>query len=185
MPDKDHPKHEHAAPHHAKLTLPVSVVSPSEALHLLNELEQIDEALLQLEIRKAGSNVNMPKTSRLMDKTVEHNKLNLLKKEDRVALKQYLELVKEKAPQLHFSFGADPTPAFMEKLVRWLRENIHAHALVTVGLQPQIGAGCILRTTNKQFDFSLGRTIESKRELLMKQLLSESASSVPAPAEQH
>ncbi|HSX45624.1 MAG TPA: hypothetical protein VLG27_01300 [Candidatus Saccharimonadia bacterium] len=150
--------------------LPVLISSPAEITRLASELDQIDEVLMQLSMRTAGTDVKMPKTSRLMDMLVEHNKLNLLKPEDRVALKQFLVLVKDKAPRLHVSFGADPAPAFMDKLMTWLRKEISPYVLVTVGLQPNIGAGCIVRSTNKQFDFSLGKTFINKRELLMQKL---------------
>jgi hypothetical protein len=42
--------------------------------------------------------------------------------------------------------------------------------LVRVGLQPNIGAGCVVRTTNKSFDFSLRRFFDSKHEFFMKKL---------------
>jgi len=37
-------------------------------------------------------------------------------------------------------------------------------------LQPTIAAGCIVRTTNKYFDFSLRQDFTDKRELLLKQI---------------
>ena len=48
----------------------------------------------------------------------------------------------------------------------WLRREIHPLVLMTVGLQPNIGAGCIVRTTNKYFDFSLRQDFANKRDLL-------------------
>lgn len=153
-----------------KLALPVIVSSPGDVGHLAHELDQIDEMLVQLSLRAPGSEVKMPKTSRLMDIMVEQNKLNLLKPEDRQLLKQFLEGVRNKAPRLHISFGTDPSVSFMEKLMAWLRREIHPLTLVTVGLQPNIGAGCIVRSTNKQFNFSLGQTFAQKRELLLNRL---------------
>lgn len=155
-------------------TLPPLVASPADVRRLCRELEQIDEALLQLKLRSDGGNVKMPKTSRLMDLTVEHNKLNLLKIDDRKLLKRFLELVGQKAPQLHFSFSADPSAGFIEKLVTWLRQEIHPHVVVTIGLQPNIGAGCIVRSTNKYFDFSLKQTFASQNALLLDKLSSKS-----------
>jgi hypothetical protein len=166
---------QHAKPVHksskAAPVLPPQVVSPADVGRLINELNQIDEMLLQLELRTAGDEVKMPKTSRLMDQIVDHNKLNLLNKADRQALKSLLTAVQQQAPRLHFSFGSDPPPAFTEKLIVWLRQEIHPYVLMTVGLQPGIGAGCRLRSLNKYFDFSLGQTLVQKRELLMKRLV--------------
>lgn len=155
-----------------EVSIPAQVSSPTDVNRLVDELNQLDEALLQLGLRSGGSEVKLPKTSRLLDLLVEHNKLNLLKEADRQALKKFMVALNQQAPRLHFSFGADPSVAFMEKLVTWLRHEIHPYALVTVGLQPGIGAGCRLRTTNKYFDFSLGQTFVHKRDLLTQRLKS-------------
>jgi hypothetical protein len=153
-----------------ELKLPVMVSGPTDIGRLFRELELIDQALLQLGLRKGGSEVKMPKTSRLMDQVIETNKLNLLHKLDRTELEHFLNAIKEKSPVLHMSFSADPSPGFIEKLMTWLRKEIHPQLLLTIGLQPTIGAGCIVRTTNKQFDFSLREDFLSKRELLLGQI---------------
>jgi F0F1-type ATP synthase delta subunit len=164
---------------HKDFVLPVGAASPADVGRLIRELELIDEALLQLGLRAGGNEVKMPQTSRLMDQTIETNKLNLLHKEDRVSLKQSLAAVKQDSPVLHISFSADPTPIFIEKLMIWLRREIHPSVLLTCGLQPNIGAGCIVRTANKQFDFSLRQDFQKKRDLLLSQLAAPPAK--PAP----
>lgn len=163
------------------LVLPLTVASPADAGRLIHELELIDDALLQLGLRKSGSEVKMPVTSRLMDQIIQANKLNLLQKTDRASLRQFLEGVKQQSPVLHISFSADPSPSFMEKLMDWLRREIHPTVMVTSGLQPNIGAGCIVRTANKQFDFSLRQDFMQKRELLLSQLAVPEAKKAPSP----
>jgi F0F1-type ATP synthase delta subunit len=123
-----------------------------------------------LGLRTGGKEVKLPKTSRMMDQIVEINELNLLKPHDRTALKQFLKIVHDTSPVLNISFGVDPSVAFVEKLVTWLRKEIHPLVLMNVGLQPNMGGGCIVRTTNKQFDFSLRQYFAQKRDLLIKQL---------------
>lgn len=162
-----HDKQAPAAPRHKLVGLPPTVVSPADLGRLIRELEQIDNHLLELQLRKAGSDVALPKTSHLMEITLELNKLNLLQNADRLQLKQLLNLAKERAPVVHMSFSADPSPAFLEKVVVWLRREIHPLVLVTVGLQPNMGAGCMIRTTNKQFDLSLRQDFADKHELLL------------------
>lgn len=149
-----------------QFVLPVLVSSTVDIGRLLRELGDIDESLLQLQLRKTGGEIKMPKTSHLMDQLLQANKLNLLKDTDRQVLKQCLETVQKQAPVMHMSFSADPTVDFMEKLMTWLRREIHPIVLVTVGLQPNIGAGCILRTVNKQFDLSLRQDFNKKRDML-------------------
>lgn len=149
------------------LKLPVAVVSPTDLGRLLHELTAIDESLLQLGLRKTGSDVKLPKTSQLLDELCELNGLNLLQPSDRARLLHFLKLIQQQAPVLHISFGADPTAQFTGKLVAWLREEIHPQVLLTIGLQPAIGAGCVLRTTNKYFDFSLRNNLKQKQGILM------------------
>ncbi len=168
----------------AALTLPVAVIGPIDVGRLIRELQAIDETALQAGLRQGEvPAAKLPKTSQLMDQTASANKLDLMKKTDRDRLKRYLEEVKAKAPVLHVSLSADPPPIFLEKLTSWFRREIHPSALLTVGLQPNIGAGCILRTTNKQFDFSLRQDFAGKRDLLLQKIAgSPSAEQKAAPA---
>lgn len=161
-----------AAPARKTITLPTLVSSPSDVGRLIRELESIDEVLLQLKLRHSGEELRLPKTSYLLNKLAEHNKLNLLNAADRQYVQRYLKLVKQKAPLLHISFSADPSPAFMDKLMAWLRHEVHPQVLVTTGLQPNLGAGCIVRTTNRSFDLSLRESFKQSRGLLINTLLS-------------
>lgn len=162
--------HSTKAPAQKQLGLPMLISSKVEIGRLLLELDMIDDALLQLQLRKKGAEIKMPKTSQLMERLVQQNELNLLQETDRKLLQQFLQAVKDTAPTIHMSFSADPSVDFMEKLMTWLRREIHPVALVTVGLQPNIGAGCVIRTVNKQFDFSLRQDFAKKREMLRQQI---------------
>ena len=150
--------------------LPLLVVGPIDVGRLLRELDTVDEHLHQTELRTKAPATEVPKLSQLMQQTVELNKLDLLQPADRQRLLELLSLVKKDAPLLHISFSADPNAAFVEKLMAWLRREIHPLVLVTIGLQPNLGAGCIVRSTNKLFDCSLRQDFMNKRELLMEKL---------------
>jgi len=163
----------HSKQHASTISLPMMAVSPVDIGRLLRELEVIGETLLQLSLRTGGDSTKMPKTTKMMEQTASLNKLNLLQESDRKQLQQMLNSVREKAPIIHVSFGVDPAPAFVEKLMTWLRKEIHPLVLITVGLQPTIGAGCIVRTANHQFDFSLRQDFLSKRDLLASMLVAE------------
>ena len=71
---------------------------------------------------------------------------------------------------IHISFAADPSAAFTDKIVAWFRENIHPFVLIQVGLQPTIAAGCVVRTANHSFDFSLRQHFTKQRQLLIDKL---------------
>lgn len=150
--------------------LPPSVYNPRDVRRLINEIDALDNTLLQLGLRQPGSEVKLPRTSRLLDELVAVNGLNLLQENDRHGLKTLLEQTIKQAPLLHISFAADPSPSFIDKLILWFRDEIHPLTLITVGLQPNIGAGCVVRTTNKYFDLSLRQDFIQKKDLLKQAL---------------
>lgn len=147
--------------------LPLSVVTKVDVGRLLREMEQIDNFLQQSAVRTPGSAVKLPKTSRLFDETVEVNRLNVLHEDDRHQLLQFLKNIRQHAPVMHISFSADPSPLFTQKLITWLRTEIHPLVLLQIGLQPNMGAGCVLRTTNKYFDLSLRDRFKSQGDVLV------------------
>jgi hypothetical protein len=170
-------KAQHQAPTPAaprQLILPAAIISKVEVGRMLNELEQIDEALLQLGLRQGGAGQGkMPKTSWLMDKFATENKLNLLHEADRQGGMKFLTAVRDHAPVLKISFSVDPSPAFTERLMTWLRREIHPQVMISIGLQPNLGAGCVIYGNSKFFDLSLKQTFEQKRPLLLQRLLAK------------
>ncbi len=150
-----------------KLNLPISVISRSDIGRLLREIDGLEAAMQRKSVQ---ADQQLLPASRLLDDLGEQNKLNLLQAEDRKNLKLFLSGVRESAPVLHFSFSVDPSARFLNSLLIWLRREIHPQVLLQIGLEPTIGAGCVLRTTNRFFDFSLRSYFDSQRELLMNKL---------------
>ncbi len=153
------------------LVLPPGVVGSVEVGRLIRELEEVDENLLQLKLRKSGSSIKMPKTSRMMEQIQTENELNLLHETDRKRLSKFLSEVKANSPICHISFSEEPSQKFLEQLTVWFRKEIHPSLLLTIGLQPNIGAGCILRSTNKYFNFSLQQEFVKQRDLLVNKMM--------------
>lgn len=151
---------------HKQFELPTLVFGSVELHRLQREMEALEEYMIQSDIRTPGKQAPLPKMSRFLEATAENNALNLLKTEDRSHLTTILQQISETAPSVHISFAADPSAAFTAKVVGWFRSNIHPHALVQVGLQPGIAAGCIVRTGNRSFDFSLRNRFFEKRDFL-------------------
>lgn len=149
-----------------QLVLPYLVVTRADTGRLLRELMALEAAIKRATTNNARDGKLLP-TSRLLDDLAQQNKLNWLLPEDRAAAIEFLKRVRAEAPVLHFSFSVDPSPRFMEKLVAYIRQEIHAQALLRIGLEPTLGVGCILITTNKYFDFSLRHNVEAQRELLI------------------
>lgn len=156
--------------HKFDLSIPTTVIGVVDVGRLLREVDALENFMDQATIRQPGSSMQLPKTSRLLDEIVQLNKLNMLQQVDRHRLHVFLTAVKQRAPVLHISFSADPSPYFMKKFITHLRDKISPVVLVQVGLQPNIGAGCVVRSTNKYFDFSLREDLKSKKDVLMRSL---------------
>lgn len=154
--------------HQEQIRLPASIVGITDINRLNREMAAFDDFIHQTSIRQPGTAMTLPKMTKLFDELVEFNNLNILQEEDRRALKQFLSNVKNNAPRMHVSFSADPSPLFLRRLMDYFRTSIHPFVLVQVGLQPTIGAGCVVRSTNKVFDLSLREDFRKKRPLLMK-----------------
>ena len=168
-------------------SLPTSIVSPTDVARLIREMEGIDNFFRDSQIRQSGTPNALPRLSKLMDQLVADNQLSLLDEPDRQRIASVLEALHKKAPVLHISFSVDPPGPYVQKIVTWLRANIDPAVLVTVGLQPNIGAGCVVRTTNRIFDFSLREYFAQKREFFINRLHESIADDTvvePGPEEQ-
>ncbi len=152
------------------IVLPLLLVGPVEIGRLIRELLEIDGIIAEAKLKDALDKLKLPKSSKIMEQVLEINKLDLIKNHDRMVLFDNLKHIGLKSPIIHISLSSDPTPAFTEKLMDWLRREIDPQILLTLGLQPTIGAGCIVRTTNKYFDFSLRKDFLSKRDLLISKI---------------
>lgn len=150
--------------------LPLLVFGLTEVRRLVRECEALEDYMQQARLREPGTAQKLPKISRLLDEVAQQNDRNLLQANDREAIRLFLLAAAKNAPVLHFSFASDPSAAFLAKLVAWLRANVHQNALVSLGLQPSIAAGCIVRTHNKSFDFSLRQHLADKHHVLIQSL---------------
>lgn len=148
------------------LRLPSAVVSPSDIARMMRELNGLDDFFVDAETRKAGTTVKLPKLTRSLDQLARDNGINLLQEAERSKLMESLKTVSRQAPNLHISFAVEPSPKSLEKILIWMRRNIHPQTLLSVGLQPAIAAGCVLRTPNKVFDMSLRNALNRQTSYL-------------------
>ena len=167
----------------ADMKLPVLVFGISEIRRLGRELESLEDYLQSVEIRQPGTQPALPRLSRLLDALAAENQLNLLQEADRKKLGEFLEHIEHKAPNIHISFASDPSSNFTAKIVTWLRANIHPHIMLSLGLQPTITAGCIIRTDNRVIDLSLRERFTKQQAELINSLEKVGAAPVPAPVE--
>lgn len=156
------------------LKLTPAVVGPIEVNRLIRELAAVDDFFVGAKARAAGSSVQLPQVSRMLEQLAQENGVSLLDEKVRHQLSDQLEQVNKTAPNFHISFSVEASPKALERILVWLRQNIHPQLLLQVGLQPSIAAGCVLRTTNKIFDMSL-RTRLSKETKYLQELINGAA----------
>jgi F0F1-type ATP synthase delta subunit len=149
------------------LQLSTNIVSQVDVSRISRELKSLDDFFAAAKARPAGTSMQLPKLTRLLDQVAKENNFNLLEESHRKALLTELDQILGSAPQLHISFAAEPSPQALEKILMWFRTNIHPQALLQVGLQPTIAAGCVLRTPNKVFDLSLRTYLNDQQKYLM------------------
>lgn len=147
------------------LQLPNSLISRVDATRVGRELETLANAFEQQSHHHTKAEPARP--SEILEAVIKLNKLDLSQSDQRDHLASFLKELKTKAPTIHMSFAADPSSAFTNKLITWLRSEIHPLLLLDIGLQPSIAAGCIIRTSSKYFDCSMRQHLVEKKPNLV------------------
>jgi len=153
--------------------LPANTVSHLDLARLVTELERIDNEMTTTAVRtKAGTKKRVARSthSERLDAFLLANNFKLTDSRKRTAILKQLRLLKDNAPTIHMTFATEADPASLERLAQWLRESIHPHAVIAVGLQPSLVAGVYVRTPNHVHDLSLRGKLTSSHEILVKEL---------------
>lgn len=163
------------------LKLPADLVGSADLSALLREMNSLEDFFVGARVRQAGSvQQQPPRITRTLDAVCRANQYNLLDEAHRRDLNVQLNQIRQKAPQVHISFASEPSPKALEKILAWFRASVHPQLLLQVGLQPNIAAGCVIRTPNKFFDLSLRAYLEKQEPYLVE--LTKGAVSMAKPA---
>lgn len=140
-----------------ELKLPNSIGGKRDLILATRQIEKVLNDKLQDEVRaKYGAEVIGTKAGqRVLNDLLE---LNGIKEDDANSLKrllQALEAVRQYAPRVRISFAQEPDQDQYESVVAWFRKEVDQGVLVQVGVQPTIGAGCIVQTNSRRYDMSL------------------------------
>jgi len=149
------------------LILPTSLVSQVDVARIMRELTTLSDFFISTKARPAGSDVQPPRLSRSLDQLAQANKVNLLEDAQRRQLYDELNEVLGRAPLIHMSFASEASPKALDRIIDWLRSNIHPQTLLQVGLQPTIAAGCVVRTSSRVFDLSLRSHLRGQEPYLI------------------
>lgn len=154
------------------LTFPPALVGRADLSRLLFELEAMDNDLESQKARSRGKteNYHMPNMSRPLSDFLEINKIDIANDHVRMNLRSQLRKLKDHAPVIHMTFATDADPESMQKIVGWIRTELHPQALISVGLQPALVGGVYVRTPNHVHDLSLRAHMRDSREVIVQAL---------------
>jgi F0F1-type ATP synthase delta subunit len=153
-----------------ELKLPPKIVSRGDLNRILRELNRFNDYLVGSQFKNEGQDTVSQNISPLLAELASINSYDLMDENRRKELYGQLEAMSAHAPGLHISFTSAPSPSSLEKVIIWLRGNIHPQILLSVGLQPTIAAGCVLRTPNRVIDMGLKQTLMKKQPLLLEMI---------------
>lgn len=151
------------------LKLPLSITSTQDLHRLNRELEALDNFIRQNTIRGQKPTA-VPRLTNTLETLLRDNQLDVLADATRIELARLIADLLKNAPVVHMSFAVEPPSAMTQKIVGWFRENVHPAVMLQVGMQPTIAAGCVLRTPNKFFDFSLRQHLKTNQGKLMESI---------------
>jgi F0F1-type ATP synthase delta subunit len=145
---------------------PLSIATRLDVLRAVRELEDFENSMSEAHVK--GHHV--PPLTPLLKDIADENNVNLHQKNEREQVFQKLEELRTSAPTIHISFAVEPEDKFVKKIAEWFRNEISKDVVLQIGIQPSIGIGCVVRTTNKFFDFSLRKHLNDKSDMFRQKL---------------
>lgn len=163
------------------LRLPLSIMTKQDLHRLIREVEALDNYIHQNSIRGQKS-AALPRLTSSLEALLRDNKIDVMDDKGRAELRKVLADLLTNAPVVHMSFAIEPSSFMTQKIVSWFRTEVHPALMLHTGIQPTIAAGCVLRTSNKFFDFSLRQHLKATQGLLMESIRRHTEEvAVPAP----
>ena len=148
-----------------ELNLPTAISTRHDLAHVYRELRNFYDMMIQSVMRHENP-VKYPPISDSLRQLAIANQLDLRDERTCEQLIEKLGQLKSNAPSIHISFPVEPSREALDKLIGWLRTEVDKSIVISVGLQPSIAVGIVVRTPNRQFDFSLRKHLENSREKL-------------------
>lgn len=153
-----------------ELKLPPQLVSRGDVNRILREIVKLDDYLVGADYKGEDQEAIRQTISPLLSELATVNQIDLLDQSKRLALRDVMDRISKQAPIFHISFSSAPSAKSIQQVLNWLRLNIHPQLLLTVGIQPSIAAGCVLRTSNRVFDMGLRQTLTKQQPLLLEMI---------------
>lgn len=148
-----------------ELKLPLDIVSRVDINRVMRELDQLEPQFIGA--KAATSQSAKPRVSVQLNNLAQENSIDLSDSNKRSQLREILKNIGQSAPSLHVSFASEAPLDVVQSILVWLRANIHPQVMLQIGLQPNLAAGCVLRTPNRLFDLSMRSYLKSQEGYLV------------------
>lgn len=155
---------------YSDFSLPSSVVSRIDIARVVAELERVDNEMTTDSIRNKDNQeheVVKPMLSEQLNDFLTSNELVLEDERVRNHVIKEMRQLKDHAPVIHMTFATMADRESLSTLVSWLRDSVHAQAVVAVGMQPSLVAGAYIRTPNHVHDFSMRAKLKENHSKLV------------------
>lgn len=136
-------------------------------IYTKSQLRQLQTELNQLSSLRTAKNIVL--SANLQD-LATHNGLKDLNTALVKKLLTFVESTLQKAPEISLSLASLPNVEERGELVSWLRGKFNAQLMLHIIIQPELLAGCMLRTDSNVYDWSLRTALESNQEKLVARL---------------
>ena len=147
-----------------------AIYRKSQIGELLREINEVKLNFEQSLIRDSQVRFDDHLLSSELKSIFEKNNIKITNLAELKIVEANLSLTFKNLKSVHFSFSQPASNDFLMKLIRYLRKEINPLIVLSVGLDPSIGIGTRLRTTNKYFDLSLATRLQSKRASLLNRI---------------
>ncbi len=154
------------------IKLPLSLSSSDQLGELSWEIErrlsaQQQVALQQSVTGQANVASNVTQASSVLLEVAKLSGINVDDPAALEALKSEIAQIRESVPTLHMLVATYPTQDVKDRIVNWLRSEIHEHAMCRFVVRGDLGGGYILRTRSREYDMSFrGRLLANKPKLV-------------------
>ena len=148
--------------------LPVSILSKADLARAIRELEDYDRQAQQAALR--GATLAVTHFSQGIIEIARTEELQLDATSDRQQLLSQLQHLQGQTQQVNVSFAVQPSRRVVETITTWLRRNVSPSIIVQVGIQPSLIGGCVIRTTNRVFDFGFSQHLAGGSALLRQEM---------------
>lgn len=152
-----------------EFVLPPSIISRADLSRIVREAEKVDNYMTTISVHeKSGlSDEGVPLVlSEQLTDIMSINNLEFGNSQQRIKLVNWLRKIKDTVPVIHMTFSTTVDQDILRELVGWIRQSVHKHAVISIGLQPSLIGGVYIRTTNQVHDLSVRAQLANSRHLI-------------------